>query len=284
VASVLEAATREIESERQVGYSNVILWSSDRLQDSRPVALLQKGMNVEVISRVKDGSVVEVRSATGAQGWLRSIELTFGFSPSGPAAIDARPRELLQVRRGEGSEGAAGVGAEVGEQATAKGFAEDTAATISMRELFSRSATAIMGGESFSFGTRKGRILWASALSLAGAAIALTFAISQGPGWLLLPLVLTPLIWGLLGEAYEVDITTAGNVTWSSVIRTVEFPAVEIQGIVRRERVSNGELHSIQVEYIGGSVGLPGREYLFARFKALNPTALVRREKYDDTD
>ena len=155
------------------------------------------------------------------------------------------------------------------------------------QEFESRSAGRVkVGGETFSFGIRRARIAGAFAVVLA-VAIALAFAfLPAGDHTFLLlqgSFVLAWLGWGWLSAAYEVRISPSGTVTWTSVLRTVEFPIREILGIVRRERASNGSLHSIRIEYIGGSVGLPGREDVFARFTTLSPGAQVKREVYDDS-
>ena len=157
------------------------------------------------------------------------------------------------------------------------------------QELESRSAGGVkVGGEVFSFGVRSARISGAFAV-VPVVAIALTFAFVPHSGgqtfWLLGgSFVLASLGWGWLSTAYEVSISPGGTVTWTSVLRTVEFPLREILGIVRRERASNGNLHSIRIEYLGGSVILAPDEAIFARFKALSSNAQLKHEEYDDSD
>lgn len=141
--------------------------------------------------------------------------------------------------------------------------------------------------EVHAFGSRTGRLVEVGIL-LVAAGCGLAFAIWPRTGdqtiWLLaLSFWATVAALGQLTWAYELRISPAGVVTCTSLLGTTEFHGADIARIVRRERVSNGALDTIGVEYLGGSVSLAGREEVFARLTALRPSAQVTREMYDDT-
>src|SRR5574341_1827682 len=123
------------------------------------------------------------------------------------------------------------------------------------QKLDSRFAGAVeTSGEKFSFGSREVRILGAYVVFLS-AAVALGFAFLPHPRGQTICLLmasfgLASFGFGWLSGAYELLISPTGIVTWTSVLRTVVFPLSDIIGMVRGERVSNGDLASIRIEYV----------------------------------
>ena len=139
--------------------------------------------------------------------------------------------------------------------------------------------------ETYSFGSPIGRVAGAVLMAALGLFFPALLLLGHGK-WLpamlfwAFPLILSAL--GYLVRPYEVHISQAGLVRFTSLVGRSDIITADIVRIVRYVRPGNGTLDHFTVVHSRGSTTLhTDREEIFERLRALNPSSQVSAEVYD---